>query len=103
MLFLKISLLKNQPLEVVYVRIGNPAFCLFLYLTGVDFRGELQHVGDVSEQKIKCWPIRTQEIGGIRLKDGLYAKSNLCKRNFDKFDSNELKEDCVKLIDLMKS
>ena len=29
--------------------IGNPAFCLALYLTGVHFRGELQHVGDVSE------------------------------------------------------
>ena len=39
--------------EVVYVTIGNPAFCLFLYLTGVHFRGELQHIGDVSEQKIK--------------------------------------------------
>ena len=33
--------------------IGNSAFCLFLCLTGVDFRGELQHVGDVSEQEIK--------------------------------------------------
>ena len=33
--------------------IGNPAFCLALYLAGVFFRGELQHVGDVSEQKIK--------------------------------------------------
>ena len=28
---------------------GNPAFCLFLYLTGIHFRGELQHVGDVSQ------------------------------------------------------
>ena len=33
--------------EVVYVTIGNLAFCLFLYLTEVHFRGELQHVGDV--------------------------------------------------------
>ena len=32
--------------------IGNPAFCLGLYLTGVHFRGELQHVGDVSEEKV---------------------------------------------------
>ena len=40
-------------IDVVYVTIGNPAFCLF-YLSGVHFRGELQHVGDVSEQKIKC-------------------------------------------------
>ena len=45
--------------EVIYVTIGNPAFCPALYLTGVHFRGELQHVGNVSEQKIKCRPIRT--------------------------------------------
>ena len=45
-------------LEFVYVAIGNPAFCLFLYLSGVHFRGELQQVGDASEQKIKFWPIR---------------------------------------------
>ena len=38
--------------EVVYVTIGNPAFCLALYLTGVHFWGELQHIGDVNEQKI---------------------------------------------------
>ena len=41
-------------LEVVYVTIGNPLFCYFLFLTGVHFRGELQHVGDAIEQKIKC-------------------------------------------------
>ena len=41
-------------MEVVYVTIENPAFFLFLYLTGIHFRGELQHVGEVSEQKIKC-------------------------------------------------
>ena len=29
----------------------KPRFCLFLDLTGVHFRGELQHFGDVSEQK----------------------------------------------------
>ena len=34
--------------------IGNPAFGVTLYLTGVHFRGELQHVGHVGEQKIKC-------------------------------------------------
>ena len=34
--------------EVGYVTIGNPAFCLALYVTGVHFRGELQHVGDVT-------------------------------------------------------
>ena len=53
--------------EVVYVTVGSPAFCLFLYLTGVHFRGKLQHVVDVIEQKIKCRPIRTQEVDGTRL------------------------------------
>ena len=47
--------------------IGNPLFCLALYLTGIRFRGELQHVGHVREQKIKCRPIRTREIAGVRL------------------------------------
>ena len=56
--------------------IGNPAFCLFVYLTGVHFRRELQHVGDVSEQKIKYGPIRTRKIGGVRLQDGEYVKYN---------------------------
>ena len=39
--------------EVVYLTTGNPAFYLALYLTRVHFRDELEHVGDVSEQKIK--------------------------------------------------
>ena len=52
---------------VCYMTIGNPAFCFFLRSIGVHFRGELEHVGDVSEQKIKCWPIRSQKIGGARL------------------------------------
>ena len=56
--------------------IGNQAFCLFLYLTGVHFWGELQSAGDVSEQKIKCWPMRTKEIGGVRLSDGLYDNNS---------------------------
>ena len=34
---------------IVYVTVGNSAFCLPLYLTGVHFRGELQHVGRVGE------------------------------------------------------
>ena len=38
-------------LEAVYVTIGNLAFCLALYSTGVHFRGELQHVGHVDGQK----------------------------------------------------
>ena len=45
--------------------IGNPAFCFFLYLTGVHFRGKLQHDGGASQQKIKCRPIRTREIGVV--------------------------------------
>ena len=45
----------------------NQAFCLALYLTGVHIRGELQHVGHTGGQKIKCRPIRTREIGGVRL------------------------------------
>ena len=35
----------------------NPDFCFALYLTGVHFQDELQHVGDVSQQKIKYRPI----------------------------------------------
>ena len=58
--------------EVIYVTIGNPAFCLSLYLTGVHFRGELQHVRDVSEEKIKYRPVRTREIGSVRLSEELY-------------------------------
>ena len=60
-------------LEGVYVTTGNPAFCLFLYLTGINFRGELLHGSDVSQEKIKCRPIRTREIGGISLSDVLYV------------------------------
>ena len=59
--------------EVVYVAIGNLAFCLALYLTEVHFRGELQHVGHDCGQKFKHRPIRTREIGDIRLQQELYA------------------------------
>ena len=59
-------------LEVVYVTIGNRAFCVVLYLTGAHFWGELQHTGHVGGQKMKCRPMRTQEIGGVRLQDELY-------------------------------
>ena len=52
---------------VACVTIEDPAFCLALYLTGKYFRGNLQHVGDVSEQKINCGPIRTREICGVIL------------------------------------
>ena len=54
--------------------IGNPVFWLALCLTGLHFRGKLQHVGYVSEQKIKCQPpMRTRERAGIRLQDKLYG------------------------------
>ena len=39
------------------------------------FRGELQHGGDVSQQKTKRRPIRTREIGGVSLSDVLYGVS----------------------------
>ena len=57
----------NTHEENVCVTIGNLAFCFALYLTGVHFRGELQHVGHVGEQKIKCRPIRTRDISGVGL------------------------------------
>ena len=47
--------------------IRNLGFYLFLYLTGVHFRGELHHGGDVSQIEIKCQPIRAREIGGVSL------------------------------------
>ena len=68
-----VSKLRVTILEGDYVTIGNPTFCLFIYLTGVHFRGELQHGGDVSQQKFKCRPIRTREIGGVSLSDVLYV------------------------------
>ena len=58
-------------MEVVYVIIGNRAFCLALNLTGVHFGGELQYVGTINEQKIKCRPNRTPKICGVRLPDEL--------------------------------
>ena len=41
--------------------------------SGVHFRGELKHGGDVSEWKIKFQPIRTWEIGGVLLSYVLYV------------------------------
>ena len=63
----------HEFIEGASVRIGNPAFFLALYLTGVHFRGKLQHVGDVSEQIFKCRPIRTREICDVRLSEALYV------------------------------
>ena len=52
---------------------GNPAFCLTFYITGVHFRGKLQQVGHVGEQRLKCRPIRTREIARVRLYKELYV------------------------------
>ena len=57
----------------MYVTVGNRAFCLALRLIGVRFRGKLQHVSHVGEQKLKCQPIRTREIGVARLQETLYV------------------------------
>ena len=48
--------------RVIYLTIGKPAFGHAFYLTSIHFRGKLQHVGNVGEQKIKFRPIRTREI-----------------------------------------
>ena len=68
--------------EVVYVTVGNPAFCLASDLTGVHFRSELQHVGDVIEPEVKYRPIRTQEIGGARLSEELYVSLKTFESRF---------------------
>ena len=67
--------------EIAYVTIWNPVFCLPLYLTGVHFRGELLHVADVSEQKIKCRPIRTREMGGATFSAVLCVYHNVFYKN----------------------
>ena len=55
----KYSLFKRY--EGVYVTIVHPAFCFFLYLTGVHFRGDLQHGGDVIQQKISKKSVSTNQ------------------------------------------
>ena len=59
-------------MEVVYLINWYPIFYFIFCLTGVHFRGKLQHFGHVSEQKMKCGPIRTQKITDIWLLDELY-------------------------------
>ena len=70
--------------EVVYVTIENPAFCLALQLSGVHFRGELQHVGHVCGQKIRCRLIRTREIGGC----SIYSTDTWLKHIYTMFMCN---------------
>ena len=62
--------------------IGNPAFCLFLNLTGVHFQGELQHSGDVSQQKSSADQAELAKIGGVSLSNVLYVK---CRGDFGIF------------------
>ena len=63
---------QSQLYKVVYVTDWYPTFCLTFHLTCVYLRGELQQVGDVGKQKIKCGPIRTREKTDIGLLDELY-------------------------------
>ena len=56
----------NGNWEVGYVIIGNLAFCLAFYLTGVHFRGELQHVGHVGEQELS---VDQSELGKLLVSD----------------------------------
>ena len=74
----------------VYVTIGNLSFCV-LYLTGIHFGGELQHDGDVGQQKIKWRPVKTREIGGVTLSDVLYVMEvSICvKRPYCRFYTQE--------------
>ena len=54
----------------------KPSFLPLLIFNWCTFLRRVTDAGDVSEQKIKCWPMRTQEIGGIRLSDGLYDNNS---------------------------
>ena len=67
----------------------------FLYLTGIHFRGELQHGGDVSQQKVKCRPIRTREIGATTLSDILYVYYEFSKVATNSVFKTNLKGACV--------
>ena len=71
------------------------------YLTGVHFRGELQHGGDFSQQKIKCWPIRTREIGRVSVSDVLHEN---IKNIFKKYHGcGLLKDEVPQLFSAEKS
>ena len=61
-------------MEGVYVKDASPAFCLLLYLVGVNFQGKLQHGGDVSKKssvdQSSCWMYyETCKVEGL----GLYG------------------------------
>ena len=55
--------------------IGNQGvFCFLLCLTDIHLRDELNHVGDVSQEKIKYRPMTIREIGSVTLSDVLYEE-----------------------------
>ena len=60
---LKITNWLGVRFELMFVTV----FWLALYLSAVHFRGKLQHFGHMGKQKIKCQPVKTREIVGVRL------------------------------------
>ena len=60
------KVLSRPPKDVVYVTIENRVFCLFLYLMAYILEARFSTLVP-SLSKIKCLPIRTREIGGVRL------------------------------------
>ena len=85
-LFIAVPQAVNELLEVVFVIIGNPAFCLAFYLACAHFQSELKHVGHVGEQNINHWRIRTRETGGVKLQDELHAWANIELKDSRLFD-----------------
>ena len=67
-------------IEVVYVTIGDPAFCLALYLSGVPFRGKLQLGYYVGEQKVKFKPMSSRNAWSliVRRTKCVYIYQNTC-------------------------
>ena len=58
------------------------------HLTGIYFWRELQYIGPVGEQNIKCRPVKTREITHIRLLEELYDftyGSNHSHKKWQKF------------------
>lgn len=48
--------------KVYFYQTDIQTFCLTFALTGVQFRGELQQVGEVNKEKIKSRSIKIGEI-----------------------------------------
>ena len=58
-IFILTTRIYSGPFKVVYLTNWYSTFCLNFHLTGIHFRGELQHIGHGGEQKVKCEPIKT--------------------------------------------